>query len=73
MVGWGSPDLDAAKHVAIRVGQRLALLLRNEGCNLVLVLAQQVLKLEEDALACDGGGLAPGVKRLAGAGRGRGR
>ncbi len=51
--------LDAPPQLALRLGQRLAALLRGQACNLVEVFIQQPLELEEVLDALGGRRAAP--------------
>jgi hypothetical protein len=55
-------DVDAARHLALRVGEHLAVLDGDGAGQVVLVLVHQLQELEHDAGAADGRRVGPGRK-----------
>ena len=60
----------ATEHIALGIGQGLALLGRQDGGQLRHVFADELLVLQEDAGACADGGLFPGLEGFLGRGHG---
>ena len=61
---------EATEHIALGVGQGLALFGRQHGGQFAHVFADELLELEEDAGACADGGFLPGLESFLGRGHG---